>query len=721
MNNKYPVASFVITILLFSSVIAVPGAFADKGPRDIQAAPPIHIKRFTGTSPSGYSPQIILSAYGFNKLTCSHNTTTDWTDPNLCGHGQTIAIVDAYDDPNIASDLQTFNNQFGLPACPAGSCLVKVEPQGTPRINSGWALETSLDVEWAHSIAPGAKIVLVESTNSYLNNLLGAVDAGVGQGAQQLSMSWGSTEFSSESSYDYHFNSATTSFFASSGDSGTGVEYPAASPYVVSVGGTTLNVDSFGNYLGETAWSGSGGGVSSYESKPGYQTNFQPYTARTVPDVAYVADPNTGVSVYDTVTYNGQSGWFTVGGTSAGAPQWAASAAIANGGNAKLASASFGASNALYNAAVGAQSNPQTIPYTNNYHDIITGSNGACGPICNAGPGYDEVTGLGSLQSNNLISYLEPVSSSLDSTSTSVSLNPVSVNVGGQTTVTATVSDTKTPANTPSGVVTFSDGGAGGTFGTASCVTSGSNLVCTTSYTASNLSLNTSSISVSITGSYGGDPTHSTSSGLASLTVSATIPAAPTGLSATTTSSSQINLSWIAPSSNGGSTITGYEIDRSANGGSTWSTIVTNTASASTIFTDTGLAAGTTYTYKVEAINSVGTGPSSNTASATTSTATSSSLSVRVSTSGSYLANSLVTITVNVTPGFNGATVNLTVTNQNTGGTSTASGITDSSGTAQFQFKISKHTPSGTVFNVNAQASASGYTSGSAFTSFTTH
>ncbi len=720
MKKRSTVATSVIAVLLFSSIIALPGAFADKGPRDIQAHPPIHVKKFTGASPSGYFPQTVWTAYGFNKISCTHTTTTDWTDPSLCGHGQTIAIVDAFDDPNIESDLQTFDTQFGLPSCPAGTCFVKLEPQGLPKTNSGWALEISLDVELAHAIAPGAQIILVEAKNNYLSSLLSAVDTAVAQSAKQISMSWGGSEFSSESSYDFHFNSATASFFTSSGDSGNGVEYPAASPYVVSVGGTTLSVDGAGNYLGETAWSGSGGGVSSYEPKPGYQNSFSPYSARTVPDVAYDGDPNTGVSVYDTVSYFGQSGWFTVGGTSVGAPQWAAIAATANSGNAKLASASFGTSNALYNAASGAQSNPQTVPYTNNYHDITTGSNGACGAICTAVPGYDAVTGLGSLQSNNLIPYLEPVSS-LDSTSTSVSLNPTSANVGGQTTVTATVSDTKTPTNTPSGAVTFSDGGAGGTFGTVSCNPSGNNLVCTASYTASNTPLNTASVSVSITGSYGGDLTHSTSSGAASLTVSDTLPGAPTGLAATAMSSSQINLSWTAPSNNGGSTIKGYEIDRSTDGGSTWSIVQSNTASTATTYSDTGLAASTTYTYRVEAINSVGTGPSSNTASSTTSAASSSTLSVLVSTSGSYLANSFVTITVNVTPAFSGATVNVTVTNQSTGATSTASGTTDSSGVAQFQFKIMPHTPPGTVYHVNAQASASSYTSGSGATSFTTH
>src|SRR5262249_26215104 len=154
-----------------------------------------------------------------------------------------------------------------------------------------------------------------------------AVDAAVQAGAHQVSMSWGGSEFSSETSYDSHFKRSGVCFTASSGDSGAGVEWPAASPNVVSVGGTSLKIDSTGAVTSETAWSGSGGGVSVYEAKPTYQTGWQSNTTRTVPDVSYLADPNTGVSVYIS-GYNGGSGWVTVGGTSVGAPQWAAILAL---------------------------------------------------------------------------------------------------------------------------------------------------------------------------------------------------------------------------------------------------------------------------------------------------------------------------------------------------------------------------------------------------------
>jgi YVTN family beta-propeller protein len=473
MVMKAVFAISIITLLLLSSTLTVNGAFASKSqpekdthqdeingpgglmslsgpptqatnpsnPLQIKEHHPAHVKKFIGPSVSlsgGDAPVMIWTAYGFNSLGCTHTTKTDWTDPSLCGHGQTIAIVDAYDDPNIVSDLQTFDGQFGLPACPANSCFVKLE-QGTPSTDSGWALEISLDVEWAHSIAPGAKIVLVESSDNSLGNLLTGVDTAVGQGAQQVSNSWGSSEFSTESNYDYHYNSPTASFFVSSGDSGHGVTWPAASPYVISVGGTTLVTDSSGHWLSETAWSGSGGGISAYESKQSYQNNFNPNSKRAVPDVAYDANPNTGVYVYDSVPINGNSGWWIVGGTSAGAPQWAGISAITNSQNAKLASsASFGTSNALYGAASGAESNPQTNPYLTNYHDITTGSNGNCGSICTVALGYDFVTGLGSPLTNNLISYLHPSPPPDFAISSSPSSLTVNSGSSGSSTITVT-------------------------------------------------------------------------------------------------------------------------------------------------------------------------------------------------------------------------------------------------------------------------------------------
>ena len=397
--------AFMMGILLITSLYS--NAFAQtmftqsviQGPPETwEGHPPIHIKKAATISPTGLLPTQIRHAYGFDQLACSYTGT--FGDSTLCGNGQTIAIVDAYDDPTIQSDLTIFSNQYGLPDCTTtNGCFVKTTPQGTPRSDQGWAVEESLDVQWAHAIAPGAKIILVESKTAKFSNFLNAVDYAVKQGANQVSMSWGGPEFSSESSHDSHFNKNNVSFFASSGDSGSGTIYPAASPYVVSVGGTTLNVNSSGNVSSEIGWSGSGGGMSLYESEQSYQTNYgiSSNDKRAIPDVSYNADPNTGVPVYDSFGYQGSKGWFQVGGTSAGAPQWAAlSAIINNARTTPMSSTSFRTDILLYEAAIGSS-------YPQNYRDILSGSNGGF----SASTGYDFVTGLGSPLSNNLVPYIQ--------------------------------------------------------------------------------------------------------------------------------------------------------------------------------------------------------------------------------------------------------------------------------------------------------------------------
>jgi subtilase family serine protease len=341
------------------------------------------------TSPTGYVPTQMRHAYGFDLLSGN-------------GAGKTIGIVDAFDDPSIASDLAVFKSQFGISGCN----LTKVNQNGGtkfPRVNANWALEISLDVEWACAIAPGANILLVEASTNSFSNLLTAVDYAA-KHTQVVSMSWGGSEFSSESSDDFHFNVTGVSFTASSGDNGTGAQYPVASPDVIGVGGTTLPLDSAGNLTGsETAWSGSGGGISAFEAEPAYQSSYPiPNTGgkRGIPDVSYDADPNTGVSVYDTTSLQGQSGWFVVGGTSAGAPQWAALIVLVDQGRTSSLSSNNLSSSPEYNAAARAV-------YASNYRDITSGTNGSCGSVCTASTGYDFVTGLGSPLANNLVPYLQ--------------------------------------------------------------------------------------------------------------------------------------------------------------------------------------------------------------------------------------------------------------------------------------------------------------------------
>lgn len=335
-----------------------------------QGTPPLHVKFKPDTSsPTGYSPAQVRTAYNLP----------------LTGGTGTIAIIDAYGYSSASNDLNKFSAQFSLPV----ANFEKHMMANSLRNNSGWDLEQALDIEWAHAIAPNAKILLVEAKSASGTDLLNAVNYARNRSdVVAISMSWGGNEFSGESSYDGYFTSPYgASFFASSGDNGTGAQWPAVSPNITGVGGTTLPLNSSGNLTGpETAWSGSGGGLSAYEAEPTYQTTFGVLSTngfRAVPDVSYDADPNTGVSVYDSISYNGQSGWFTVGGTSAGSPQWAAIKSL--GGTA--------INSTLYPDA--------TKSYTTYFRDIISGTNGTCGFYCTAQKGYDYVTGLGSPVTTN--------------------------------------------------------------------------------------------------------------------------------------------------------------------------------------------------------------------------------------------------------------------------------------------------------------------------------
>jgi hypothetical protein len=332
---------------------------------------------------TSFSPIQIRHAYGFDRVGFE-----DATHGLVAGDGQgtTIAIVDAFDDPNVAGDLAQFDSTYGLAAPPS---LTKVNQIGGtifPAANRGWAGEIALDVEYAHAMAPGADILLVEANDNSLNNLLAAVTYAAHQpGVVALSMSWGGDESATETFDDSRFVTPSghngVTFIAASGDSGGITSYPPSSPNVVAVGGTSLFLDSQGQYQSESGWSGSGGGISPYESQPAYQNGVvtQSTTRRTTPDVSFVANPGTGVIVYD--TYGGR-GFYTVGGTSVASPIMAGLTAIIDQGRSEL----FGRSsysgtdflNALYHL-------PQ-----NDLNDIVTGNN-----RFPAGPGYDLVTGRG--------------------------------------------------------------------------------------------------------------------------------------------------------------------------------------------------------------------------------------------------------------------------------------------------------------------------------------
>jgi len=341
---------------------------------------------------TAFAPAQISHAYGFDLLS-NH------------GAGQTIGIVDAYDDPNAEADLAVFNAQFNLSACTsANGCFRKIYGNGkVPATNSNWSMEIALDVEWAHAIAPGAKIILVETPTNSMSDLINGAVVAVANGASVVSMSWTAGEWSGETSMDRNFVSNGVTYLAASGDAGTGVAYPAASPDVIGVGGTSLTLAPSGAYQGETAWSGSGGGISKYEREPSYQAQFgianNPHGYRGVPDVSYDANPGTGYAVYDSIGISGYSGWFQVGGTSAGTPQWAALMAIANSLRAAARKASLSSTDStLYTIAKAG--------LNSDFHAVTQGTNGTCGSVCTAGAGYDYITGLGTPQASAIIAAL---------------------------------------------------------------------------------------------------------------------------------------------------------------------------------------------------------------------------------------------------------------------------------------------------------------------------
>lgn len=388
---EFSVAAVVIAVF---SLFATSSSYASAKtvtpatpPKGWEAHNPIHYKPISkGIKPNVvsnvFSPSQIKKAYGIDQL-------------SETGAGQTIALIEAYGSPTIVNDLNTFDQQFGLP-----DANIEVDyPSGTPTTNGGWALETALDVEWAHALAPDAKIMVVAAKSASTTNLLTAEDYATNHGATIVSNSWGGSEFSGETTYNTHFNHTGITYLASSGDSGSGSSWPASSPYVVSVGGTSLDADSVGNYISETAWSGSGGATSTYESRPTFQSNWTSIvgTKRGIPDVAFDADPNTGVYVYTSTPDQGQSGWFQVGGTSFSAPAWGALVALANQGRTQPLSSTQVLSD-IYSIAGTTGSSG----YNSDYHDIVSGSNGGY----SAESGYDLVTGIGSPVASQFIPIL---------------------------------------------------------------------------------------------------------------------------------------------------------------------------------------------------------------------------------------------------------------------------------------------------------------------------
>lgn len=281
--------------------------------------------------PSGLDVAQLTQAYGLNAIEFPSSSNTPVAGN---GSGETIALVEAYHDSTLVSDLHVFDQANGL----ADPSLSVVDLAGTTS-NPDWTSEEALDAEWAHAIAPGASIVVVEARSDSIDDLMKAVSVARGTpGVVAVSMSWGFGESSRQRSFDPLFltppGQPGITFIAASGDNGTaaGPEYPASSPNVLAVGGTTLLVNSSGGYLGEVAWSGSEGGYSTVEPEPTYQRPVQRTGRRSTPDVAFNGDPNTGVAVYETPPGRASGMWMTVGGTSLGTPAWAAIIAIVDQG-----------------------------------------------------------------------------------------------------------------------------------------------------------------------------------------------------------------------------------------------------------------------------------------------------------------------------------------------------------------------------------------------------
>ncbi len=343
-------------------------------------AKPLQNAQPLGAPYSGYAyetPASLGCVYGLTKAVkgCDPNALT----ANPTGGANMIAIVDAYDAPNAASDLAAFSTQFGLPA---PSFQVVYASGAKPAHDDGWEIEESLDVQWAHAMAPEAKIVLVEAASNSFADLLAAEDMASkmvnAAGGGEVSNSWGGDEFSGETGYDSHFVKAGVVFFASSGDS-PGTIWPGTSSNVVSAGGTTVRRNpSTGLYMSEDPWDEAGGGVSTYEARPSYQSAISSLVGnyRGVPDLSFDANPITGVWVL----VSGQGGWYIVGGTSVSSPSLAG---IVNSTGSFAASSNAELTTIYGNLGVGAD-----------LRDITAGY---CGPYAgfSAVKGWDFCTGVG--------------------------------------------------------------------------------------------------------------------------------------------------------------------------------------------------------------------------------------------------------------------------------------------------------------------------------------
>ena len=391
-----------------------------------------------------HTPAQIRAAYGLPALPATGSTITPAMAATL-GAGQTIYIVDAYHDATALSDLNAFSTKFGLPTCtnvaiattailplaaPPASCTfsaVSTTTTGTmtstvPAYNATWTPESKLDVQWAHAIAPLARIVLLEMPSSMSTAILGATTVAGKMGAGVVSMSFGSTEAAWAPSIDYYFTHAGMTYVAAAGDSGSQVLWPAVSPNVVAVGGTSLNWSGSGTRY-EAAWKQTGGGLSAHEALPSWQSGVAPagggaLAHRAVPDVSFNADPYTGE--YVALTLPGAATvWVGYGGTSIAAPQWAGMIAVANAMRASNGKAALGDIHPTLYKSIAAV--PGT--YAASLGDVVDGTNGTCA-TCRAGAGFDLATGWGTPNAAQLLLALSGISTTTTTTTIAAPVVP---------------------------------------------------------------------------------------------------------------------------------------------------------------------------------------------------------------------------------------------------------------------------------------------------------
>ncbi|MDR7269324.1 subtilase family serine protease [Pelomonas saccharophila] len=387
----------------------------------------------SSTAMTVYTPAQIRAAYGQPALPASTAGLTAAQAAQL-GAGQTIYIVNAKHDPNIAAELAAFNAKFGLPTCSnrtlaanaslplaaasSSSCELVIAYSTSagaltataPAYDSGWATEIALDVQWAHATAPLARLVLIEAPDAGVSSLSKAVALANRMGAGVVSMSFGASEGSWTSSYDSAFSTAGMSYLAATGDNGAAVSWPSVSTRVVAVGGTTLSYNGSGA-RSETTWTGTGGGTSAYVALPSYQSGtIGGYAKRAVADVAFNADPNSGQYVALISPGTTTTRWVSAGGTSLATPQWAGLLAVANAMRTASAKSLLGQPHAALYQQIGA------VPtsYAAAFKDVASGSNGTC-TGCTAKTGYDTPTGWGTPNVSALLTSLSGASATTTS------------------------------------------------------------------------------------------------------------------------------------------------------------------------------------------------------------------------------------------------------------------------------------------------------------------